>query len=200
MTKITFQEDRAVELAQMIQGETTFTAAECRALFRLARQVSGCWVEVGSWCGRSFVATALGLKPGSQLVAVDPFEGAMLTDHKRHKLAPTPRWVFDHFLAALHACEDLRPDCRFDYLRTDSVKAAKHFSDDSLEAVFIDADHRYEHVRRDLAAWLPKVKPGGLVAGHDYWPKDRGVVRAVDERFDGRHELIPDTRIWLIQR
>jgi predicted alpha/beta hydrolase family esterase len=50
-----------------------------------------------------------------------------------------------------------------------------------LDFVFIDADHKYESVKADIAAWLPKVRPGGHIAGHDYhsdWP---GVQKAVDE-------------------
>jgi len=67
---------------------------------------------------------------------------------------------------------------------SDSAKAAERFEDGSLAFVFIDAGHEYESVKADIAAWLPKVKPGGILAGHDYhagdWP---GVVRAVHERF-----------------
>ena len=66
-----------------------------------------------------------------------------------------------------------------------SWDVAESFDDDSLDWVYIDADHSYESVRRDLAAYLPKVKAGGLITGDDYfrgqgWWGD-GVVRAVDE-------------------
>jgi hypothetical protein len=64
----------------------------------------------------------------------------------------------------------------------DSVEAAAKVKDHSLDFVFIDGDHRYEGVARDIAAWLPKVKPGGWLMGHDYGNKpDGGVKRAVDE-------------------
>lgn len=66
-----------------------------------------------------------------------------------------------------------------------SVNAAKHQADGSLDFVFIDADHTYESVLADIDAWLPKVRSGGILAGHDYvnapWS---GVIRAVTERFD----------------
>ncbi len=66
-----------------------------------------------------------------------------------------------------------------------SWDVAESFGDDSLDWVYIDADHSYESVRRDLAAYVPKVKAGGLITGDDYfrgqgWWGD-GVVRAVDE-------------------
>lgn len=59
-------------------------------------------------------------------------------------------------------------------------------ADASLDFVYIDAQHHYEAVREDLALWYPKLRVGGLFAGHDYLDGevdgDRfGVKRAVDE-------------------
>lgn len=50
----------------------------------------------------------------------------------------------------------------------ESTVAAHLFPDKSLDAVFIDAAHRRQAVRADLQAWVRKVKPGGIVSGHDY--------------------------------
>ena len=70
-------------------------------------------------------------------------------------------------------------------MRMDSVKASEAFSDGSLDFVFIDADHSYEGVSRDIEAWYPKVKAEGLLCGHDYAnpgdPCGMEVKRAVDE-------------------
>jgi len=71
-------------------------------------------------------------------------------------------------------------------LRLDSLRAANRFARDSLDFVFIDADHTYEGVQQDIAAWWSKVRCGGIVTGHDYKsPRDLrgiwGVSRAVDE-------------------
>ncbi len=65
----------------------------------------------------------------------------------------------------------------------DSVAAAAAVADASLDFVFVDADHSYEGVQGDIAAWLPKLKPGGLLGGHDldYRPREWGVRRAVGE-------------------
>lgn len=65
-----------------------------------------------------------------------------------------------------------------------SLEAAKKYADHSLAAVFLDADHAYESIAADIDAWLPKVVPGGVLAGHDYSEQFPGVVRAVRERFD----------------
>ena len=68
-----------------------------------------------------------------------------------------------------------------------SLKAAQRFADDSLAFVFIDADHSYAAVRADIAAWLPNVRPGGILAGHDYsrhdWPE---CYRAVNDALGTR--------------
>lgn len=49
-----------------------------------------------------------------------------------------------------------------------SVIASMMFADGELDAVYIDGDHSEAAVRADLAAWIPKVVKGGLIAGHDY--------------------------------
>lgn len=63
-----------------------------------------------------------------------------------------------------------------------SVDVAKTFEDGSLDFVYIDADHSYEAVKEDYNAWLPKVRKGGVIAGHDYGENDCiGVKQFIDE-------------------
>jgi len=72
-------------------------------------------------------------------------------------------------------------------IRADSITGAREFEDGSLDFVFIDADHSYEAVKADIATWMPKIRKGGLISGHDYEPKGKfGVKRAVDEIFGDR--------------
>jgi len=73
---------------------------------------------------------------------------------------------------------------RIKILKMDTVLAALEFADKSLDYVFIDADHSYESVRSEINAWLPKVKSGGYMMGHDYHhERFPGVTEAVDEKF-----------------
>jgi len=68
--------------------------------------------------------------------------------------------------------------------RVPSEAAATSFADEYFDWVYIDGNHLYEFVMRDLESYYPKVKPGGLIAGDDYGLKgwwDNGVKRAVDE-------------------
>lgn len=63
--------------------------------------------------------------------------------------------------------ERLKP-YNVEYLRMFSVDAAKQIPDGSLDFVYLDGNHRLQSVIEDLAAWAPKVRPGGIIAGHDY--------------------------------
>jgi len=53
-------------------------------------------------------------------------------------------------------------------LRMDSKEASNLFQDNSLDFVYIDANHSYDGVMSDIEIWFPKVKVGGMVSGHDY--------------------------------
>jgi hypothetical protein len=64
-------------------------------------------------------------------------------------------------------------------LRMTSEEAAQHVPDGSLDMVYLDGNHAYEHVAQDLRLWFQKVRPGGFIAGHDIDRKSVG--RAVGE-------------------
>ena len=53
-------------------------------------------------------------------------------------------------------------------IRAFSMDAVKQFEDESLDFVYIDANHSYKNVKEDLREWSKKVKSGGIIAGHDY--------------------------------
>lgn len=88
---------------------------------------------------------------------------------------------------------------RVEFVKGPSERCAQRFEDASLDLVFIDADHDEQAVRADLAAWVPKVRAGGIVAGHDYAsPRHPGVKRAVDGWFaDHAHPVrVEADRVW----
>ena len=65
-------------------------------------------------------------------------------------------------------------------LRKTSLEAAQEFEDGSLDFVYIDGDHRFDAVMLDILLWAPKVRQGGIVAGHDFYHfYQAGVVDAV---------------------
>lgn len=66
-------------------------------------------------------------------------------------------------------------------MHMESMHAARLIEDDSLDFCYIDGDHRFDGVMMDLICWARKVRPGGIVAGHDYYRfREAGIVPAID--------------------
>lgn len=152
---------------------------------RTARQ-DAVFVEVGVYFGKSlaYMAECLASRPDVRVYAVDHFCGetvtglnTWVTDDVKSVEGP-----FSAFAKAMlfHAPQAFE---RANVLRCGSAMAARLFEDASVDMVFIDADHSYESVLADIRAWLPKMKPGGLLAGHDHMSAWPGVERAVSEAF-----------------
>ncbi len=88
--------------------------------------------------------------------------------------------------------------------RQTSLDAVEEFSDESLDWIYIDGDHSEEAVYADMAAYFPKIKPGGLITGDDYdWVSkdgERAVKKAVDrflEEFPAERRLIKGSQFVL---
>lgn len=100
-----------------------------------------------------------------------------------HALHSDPKRVLSHRQQAENRARHFPG--RATIMAMTSLEAAANVPDASLDLVFLDADHSYEGVKADIAAWLPKVKAGGWIGGHDYANTDPrfrfGVTEAVDE-------------------
>lgn len=137
------------------------------------------FVEVGSWKGRSslFMATEIA-NSGKEIdfYCVDTWEGSI-----EHKYYTELQDLYSIFLNNMKPVEKY-----YHHLKTSSLKAVNYFDDQSLDFVFIDASHEYEDVKNDILAWLPKIKKGGILAGHDYYEDSTfgGVSKAVNELFN----------------
>ena len=81
------------------------------------------------------------------------------------------------------------------FLEMTTHEAAKHFEDGHFDFVFIDADHGELAVSDDVTQWMPKVRKGGWLGGHDYNNNFPGVVQAVQKAFGRRVETWPGS-IW----
>jgi predicted O-methyltransferase YrrM len=82
--------------------------------------------------------------------------------------------------------------------RMTTNEAVHLFKDESLDGVFIDADHSYEAVKKDIADWIPKIRRGGILAGHDYIQTFGGVVQAVNESFPNMDFMVGE-QCWIKQ-
>jgi len=115
-------------------------------------------VEVGVKQGE-YSAVLCQHNPVLRLTCVDAWQAYHGYDEHAEQAA------LDRFL--VEAQDRLRPfDC--DFLRGFSVDAAATFDDGSLDFVYLDANHEFFHVAQDLTVWAPKVRVGGILAGHDF--------------------------------
>lgn len=94
-----------------------------------------------------------------------------------------------------------RFEWRVNWTYLNSLDAAQTFPRSFFDFVFIDANHSYEHVIKDIHTWHLKVKPNGLLCGHDYGMT--GVNQAVNEfaeifRYEVKHVTYPPD-CWFIE-
>jgi hypothetical protein len=79
-----------------------------------------------------------------------------------------------------HAKKILEP-FNITFLKTTSMDAVSKFKDESLDFVYIDANHTFDYIMEDIIGWSRKVKIGGIVSGHDYFRlRHANVILAVD--------------------
>lgn len=81
-----------------------------------------------------------------------------------------------------------------------SLVAVKRFEDNSLDIVFIDANHNYENICADIRDWLPKVREGGILCGHDFCLAYFDVIRAVGDTIGYNIEVKEDVSVWIYRK
>ncbi len=157
------------------------------------------FVEVGTYLGRSLCSLGEVVERSGKLITVigvDTCRGSGPEGWRSNDYhAGAVQKGGGTFAGALH--KNLL-DCgfgdRIQLIISDSIAAARLFSEASLDWVHLDARHDYASVKADLEAWLPKIKPGGWLSGDDYdeqkWPD---VVKAVGE-------LLPRAGLWSKQQ
>ncbi len=178
---------------QSIEGWFDFDDIYELALRRCSARKSARFVEVGAYKGRSTCYMAERLAERSLDVRFDVVDSFAGDDDVGHGD------LWPQFAANLERAGLLS---RLTAHRALSVDAAATFADQSLDFVFIDARHTYDAASQDLAAWWPKVKPGGLLAGHEYMHSP-GVRAAVDDFVARRglaHAFRASRTSWMIYR
>jgi predicted O-methyltransferase YrrM len=174
-----------------------FSEEEGRWYARFARDLrGGTLVEIGSWKGRStsFVGPVCNAN-GTRLVCVDHWEGSrdMLAGRYAETLAVED--VEQTFRANMRAL-----GIAVEVFREPSAVAATRFAPGSVDRVFLDGSHDGASVAEDLGLWTPRLKPGGILAGHDYDDK-HGELRAAVDAFARARNLVvrrgPRSVYWL---
>lgn len=149
--------------------------------------------EIGSWGGGSALAIHEGLGQRShEIHCIDTWDGGIQADlRKQIELWGGPDVLFDVFRKNMGSL--IHDKVVFPHRMT-SLEAAEHL-DFPFDMVFVDAGHDYESCYEDIMAWLPRVRDGGILCGHDYCEDFPGVVRAVNEVF-GRANRTSGLCMW----
>lgn len=133
------------------------------------------FVEIGCWKGKSTVFMAVEIVNSGKTIkfdAIDTFKGS----EEHHN--------FDSIINDTLQQEFLSNIAPVKHIVTpvigDSSLLASNYKDGSIDFLFIDGDHSFEGVVKDIQAWLPKMKEGGVIAGDDFLMEEfPGVTEAV---------------------
>ncbi len=134
-------------------------------------------IEIGSYCGGSTSIIAKIFKH-SKIFSVDPWEmyieDCSVYDINKQKIElEQAEKIFDGVI---------KNYTNIVKNKTSSSEFVKNIEDNTIDFIYIDGNHQYSSVKEDLENWYPKIKLGGIIAGHDYgWPTVR---RAIDEIFN----------------
>jgi hypothetical protein len=157
--------------------------------------------EVGCGHGKNARKLLLG-EPRLHLTMVDPwspeFNYGWLRKQRKQRQEKSRARNEERYQATLLSVKECGD--RVTILRMPSHEGAEVVEDRSLDFVFIDGDHRYGAVVKDIALWWPKVRAGGILSGHDYGHPEEswGVTEAVDEAFrDGVN--LGDDLVWWVR-
>jgi len=149
------------------------------------------FVEVGVWKGMSACYMAVEIINSKKNIKFDCIDTWDYVETSAEISAGMCTNLYEIFLDNIKPVQHI-----INPIRALSWGGANYYKDNSLNFVFIDAAHDYDSVSKDLKAWYPKIKPGGIISGHDYgW---EGVNRAVKEFFKDKYSIIEDGPCWLV--
>lgn len=147
---------------------------DCNAISLLAKQVpeDGIIVEVGSLMGKSAISLAENVSNTVSIYCIDEFPKLMMPNQFKEFNPPLPEYkkiynIHEEFISNtsqfknIHMIKGSSPYC-FD---------EDHFMNTlDIDLFFLDASHRNPNDWDNIEYFLPKIKNGGLIAGHDYSP------------------------------
>lgn len=206
----------------------------CRRTIELYEEVcaekkTGVFVECGVAYGKSLAYLASIADPAVDILAVDvwhTFQGRNGLDPAKYREIrqagfqqpmAAARWFVDEHLRTsspkatigttgfIPSLEHASRFARIEWVQAKSEDVPKYLDFD-VDFVFLDDHHEYESVLAEIRAWLPRLKPGGIIAGHDinqhYPGVERAVREAITELFGGKWRDVdirpphPDENGW----
>lgn len=131
----------------------------------VSRAVDGAiFVEVGSFKGRSSSFLAVEILNSGKKITLDCIDTWQGSDEHQDIKEIVEGTLYETFLKNTESVKDL-----INPIRLPSVEAVDRYKDGSIDFIMIDGDHTFDAVCKDIAAYLPKMKKGGVMTGDDCW-------------------------------
>jgi predicted O-methyltransferase YrrM len=152
---------------------------EANFLYDTSKRIGGgLYAELGTFCGKSAVCFAGGMKEygvEGHIITIDSYNGQALTRGKPRLMAAVAETLVEKGVESYVTL-----------VQGDTAGQAENFQDKRFDFLFIDADHSYEGCKADFVAWSPLVKSGGEIAFHDAHrePVNRVINESGWERYD----------------
>lgn len=177
-------------------GQDWFDYANIYSWFVQIMNNNSHFVEIGCWKGKSsaFIAVEIiNSNKNIKLDCIDTWVGSDENEHIKDNYIKN-NTLYELFLNNIEPVKHI-----IHPIRMTSAEASTYYKDNTIDIVFIDACHSYECVKEDISLWLPKVKNGGILAGHDYTSSWLGVVRAVNELL-GPQNIKTGSSCWIYKK
>lgn len=153
------------------------------------------FVEIGAWKGKSICYAGVEIINSGKnirLDSVDTWEGSPSEPVLMNDESVINKTLYDEFIKNIGPVKHIVTP-----IKLSSVLAANVYQDNSVFFVFIDSSHLYESIKEDILAWLPKVKSGGFIGGHDIdQPEEFNGVRAAVNEIIGAKNIKIYNKGW----
>lgn len=154
------------------------------------------FLEIGTWKGTSISYLGVELinlnKKNTTLYCIDTWEGTP----GEHDTDPSVinNTLYDEFLNNIKPLED--NGLKIEKIKNKSQLCSDMFEDHFFDFIYVDGSHYYDDVKKDILLYLPKLKPNGIFAGHDWQSEE--VRRAVEETIGTSSiKLIQNTWVYV---
>lgn len=173
---------------------------DLKVLEQLAKTVpkNGVIVEVGSFMGRSSWALAKSCDPSVTLFCIDSWPKYHFTSEDFKKMAAYKRGMkfdFATFKENIRDCSNVK------IIRACSLEVV--WDHCLVDLIFIDGDHESPGIDRDLECWSTRLKPNGILSGHDFSLAFPHVCRAVIKKSEKEglpFKLFSNSVVWTIEK